>query len=376
MDKNTLLAEIKKAVDTGALSYDDVKNTLGIVDAVPVQVVEATPAPQAPKVSEEVPSSTGQYASGQHTVAETNNVVARVLYGIGTIIAVVGVAIILIQYWGQINPLTRIGVTLGISIATYVLGFVVSTRKNQNALSQTFFTISAILAPVGSFVLCNELGITFTDGAILNLTIMIVLTLIFGLALYTTRKSVLYVVEAVFFSWAYFAGVTEFIKGSGYSYEIIKNVYAYAGMVLGMMYFIFSLWLHEQRSTPDINSSILTSHNESTILGIISRRFVAFSFILFLGSALFLTGFWDVLFVFLVLAAIGISIHLRTTSGLIISAFALGIYIIKISFKYFSNSIGWAFLLVLIGFIFISLGYLTFYLNKKYITQNVHDGKN
>jgi hypothetical protein len=93
------------------------------------------------------------------------------------------------------------------------------------------------------------------------------------------------------------------------------------------------------------------------------------AFVFVLIPALTLIGIWDLLYAFLALGAVMLSINLRTTSGLVISAAAIGFYVIHMSSKHFANSIGWAAVLVVIGFVIIGIGYLTYYLNKKYIAK-------
>jgi len=44
-------------------------------------------------------------------------------------------------------------------------------------------------------------------------------------------------------------------------------------------------------------------------------------------------------------------------------------HIINITGQYFTDSMNWAIILVFVGFLIIGIGYTTFYLNKKYISN-------
>jgi hypothetical protein len=62
-----------------------------------------------------------------------------------------------------------------------------------------------------------------------------------------------------------------------------------------------------------------------------------------------------------------IAIHLRSRAVLIFGAAFLVGDIFKLTSEYFQDSLGWPLMLVLAGFLLIGVGYLTFYLNNKYL---------
>jgi uncharacterized membrane protein YidH (DUF202 family) len=128
-------------------------------------------------------------------------------------------------------------------------------------------------------------------------------------------------------------------------------------MILGLAYLAYSSWL---QTISVATKSIATRKIGSIYL------FLAYAGVLF--SALFLSGFWDVLYALLAVGAISLSVKMRTSIGLVVSAIGVGIYVIKISSKYFADSLGWPLALIIIGFVIIGLGYFTYYLNKKYIS--------
>ena len=94
----------------------------------------------------------------------------------------------------------------------------------------------------------------------------------------------------------------------------------------------------------------------------------------FLGAALGLGGwqprqhvFWELIFPGLVFGALFLSVYLRRRSFLIFGSLFLMLYILKITTEYFQRGFGWPLSLVIAGFSLIAIGYLAFYLNRKYL---------
>jgi hypothetical protein len=183
-------------------------------------------------------------------------------------------------------------------------------------------------------------------------------TIIYGWALYATKRNVLHVICGIMFSWAYYAFVANLIKGSGFGGDAIRDIAVYTSMILGFAYLSYSLWL-KKLLKKEYNLSLRRAASIYNVCG----------FLFVLMPALALTGAWDVLYALLAIGAVAVSVNLRSTSGLIVSAVAIAFYVIHMSVKYFADSIGWAFMLVIIGFLIIGIGYLTYWLNRKYIAK-------
>lgn len=294
--------------------------------------------------------------AGAALSAAQDGLVSKVLYSLGGLIALIGVVFFLSENWDVIGSAGRLLVTVGFFLATFVGGFVLFRKAAQPALTQVFFALSAAIAPLSAFVLLKEMGVReISSGS--HILIGIALTAIFGAALYATRLPIFYFVIGGFFSWAYYASVAQLVKGSGFSLSLIRDITVYTSMILGIAYLAYSSWVHK--------ISVATS---SAAMRRIGSFYVFAAFSLTLISALFLGAAWDFFYAFLAVGAVALSIQMRTTIGLVVSAGAIGIYVIKISSKYFADSIGWPLALILIGFAIIGLGYFTYYLNKKYIS--------
>ncbi len=130
-------------------------------------------------------------------------------------------------------------------------------------------------------------------------------------------------------------------------------------MILAIGYFMYGSWIIKGTFPQSL------AINTKRIFGGI---YTFASFGLFLVSGLFLGGIWNLLYAFIAIGAVTLSVKLKTKIGLLVTAIAIGIYCIKISVEYFADSISFSLALLISGLLIIALGYLTYYLNKKYIT--------
>lgn len=341
---NNLIEQIKKGVETGEITVNQLKSLTNELSAT---------TPQGKQ--------------------DKTNIVTKVLFGIGGLIVLVGVIVLLSQNWDAIGVVGRLLSTLGIAIVSHVLAFYTfktsangqqSVPENQGvkAISaiptQVYFAISAVLFPLGLNILLSELAFYDTVSvAVISILISLISLLVFASALYVTKKKVLHVFSAIFATWLIYSIVAEMLRGTGFRFGFIKDTVVFTSMVIALGYFAYGHWLK-------------VSQKEYSI----SKLFTFASFVLFLFSALFLGGIWNFLYAFIVIGAISLSVSIRSTATLVVSSIAVAIYLIKISAQYFAGSISWSLLLVLIGFLIIGLGYVTYYLNKKYINNEKRQG--
>jgi hypothetical protein len=141
----------------------------------------------------------------------------------------------------------------------------------------------------------------------------------------------------------------------GGSFYENSDIYAYLTMIIGVCYLLLSYSFRN-----DWNKKLTEVLN-------------------FLGSAgLLIAGFseiydslpWQLFYLIIVIATFGVSIYMRSRSILVTSTFALIAFVSYITSEYFADSIGWPISLVILGFIFIALGYISIAINKKYIKGN------
>lgn len=296
------------------------------------------------------------------TSNEKESSVPKVLYSIGGVIAITGILVLLGNNWDNIGFIGRWLVTVGLGLATFIGALIVYKNSEYNILSQVLFAIASIASFIGGFVWLENSRDSlywYWDGPNSILLVSSILFVIFTTALYVSKKSILHVIAPIFFTIAYYALIAKLLKGSGFGLVALKDIVVYSSMIIAIGYFMYNSWIYKGTFTQS-----LPMGTKKTLGGV----FTFASFGLFLMSGLFLGGIWNLIYAFIVIGAVVLSVKLKTKIGLLISAIAIGIYCIKISVEYFADSISFSVALLASGLLIIALGYLTYYLNKKYIT--------
>ncbi|MCS7092677.1 MAG: DUF2157 domain-containing protein [Patescibacteria group bacterium] len=323
MDKETLLQELSAKVKSGEISQEEV---MSVISAV------------FPQIDNKKIGMLSRFS------------ITKMLYVLGIVVAILGIFILFAQIWSDIGSLGRIAVTLGFGLYSAFMGSMLFRQKPESGLGSVFHIIGGMLIPTGALVTLSEFSlgyfswwpITFAFGVIF--ASYLVLSLIHKKPVLTFFA----LVNGTFFVYL----LVESMVGSITGYY--KDLYAHLTMVVGSSYLFLA---HSFRN--DWNKKL-------------------FGIICFLGSAGFLgAGFWQVVnyvswqfFYFLVvLGFLRLSVYMQSRSILVVSTIFLIIHISYITSEYFANSIGWPVSLVILGFIFIGLGYASLEINKKYIKE-------
>ncbi len=277
---------------------------------------------------------------------ENSKNIINILYIVGAVIALVGVIVLVFQNWDSLNYFGRVFITLGMSLVAYIVGFLIKDSEH-NVLSQTMFTFSAVLAPVGTGVLLHEANIQTTPVLVSMLSLM--WAIVFGLALWTTRKNILTLITIFFATVSLYSITAEVLMGVYNSSLYYKWLTILIGIAYVLIGYVISDSDKERKSVRGVLYGLGT-------LGI-------------LGSFITFGGVFDLLMIALVFGSFYASVFLRSRIMLSLSAIFLIAHIIKITAKYFSNSMNWSVALIFSGIIIIATGYLTFYLNKRFISK-------
>lgn len=324
MDKQTLMHVLSQAIASGEVK--------------PEEVLALVKSPAQTEVEPSIHKRTFNFV--------------KALYGIGGIIVFLGIIFLVVQNWDNLGFVSRVAITLGVGVMCYVAGALFHIGKAGKTLTVVFFGLSFLLMPLGIYVFLDGSASTMSglNVSILISGVMLVVTLV---ALFAFSELAGLVFSFIFGTWLYYSLIWKFlIDGSFY---MTDNILQYVSMVAGVGYYSFGLLL--QRSEDE--------HH---------RRFAEILFglatIFVLGSALMMGGVWDVLFIGLVFGAVMLGVFKRHQGLFVISSLFLMAYIIKISTKYFANSLGWPVVLVISGFAIMGVGYLMFHLNRKYIKNN------
>jgi hypothetical protein len=316
MDKNTTLASLKALVIKGEITRHD-------VDAV--------------------------FHESNVDRGIKNINFSQVLYYIGAAIVLIGIFVLVANRWDEFNFFTKLLVTLGSGIAAYIVAVVFDHSVKTKQISPAFFFLSAILIPMGLGVLFDNAGYKL-DEASVQLTISLILTALFAISYYVYKKNIQLFFVIAFATWAFFALTNLIIDGNPLARE--WHIYTYVAMIIGLSYI-----------------AIGYSFQKSARAGLTGVLYF-FGILGFLGAAITLNGFWEVIYAGLALGVLLLSTQLKSRSMLVFGALFLMGYLVKITGKYFSDSLGWAFALVLAGLMLIGVGYFTFYLNQKYLSKD------
>jgi hypothetical protein len=272
--------------------------------------------------------------------------VVNILYTIGAIIAIVGIVILLAQNWMEIGFAGRVLSTLGIALATYIIGFI-TRASHQSHLSQIMFFISAVIAPIGSFVLLDEAGVDMSLSV--NLALALILTIIYTVAYFATRRHILVLVSVGYATWTYFALLLKMFSFGDVPAEILK----WATLIAGVAYILIARGYESKESSSQGRS--------------VSGVLYAAGTLAVLGAGISFGGAFDIIFIALLFAGFYGSIFFKSRGMLLLSALFLMIHIGKLTAEYFADSIGWPVALIFIGFVVIAVGYGTLWLNRKFI---------
>jgi hypothetical protein len=336
MDKQQIVSFIEGQLATGKISREDL-----------LILVNNGVAP----ISNAVPVFNSNPIDTPHKEESSRNLI-NTFYGIGAIIVLGGVAILVGQNWIEIGFLGRILVTLGIFLVTYICGFLLN-KPSQRVISQVMFTISCALAPLGVYVLLSEVNINFVWPFTFYTALLS--CALFGYALWSSKKNILVLITIGFASWAYYSLVLKV-----FSFDYNSDLLKWAVMLLGFAYILIA---HGYQSV-----STATDASDEKEKKAIRNALFGLGTLGVLGAGIFIGGIFDLIFIALIFGAFYGSVYLKSRSMLTLGALFLMSHIVKLTSKYFVDSIGWPVALIMVGFLIIGVGYMTYNLNKKYIS--------
>lgn len=288
-----------------------------------------------------------------HPAARRLNI-GNIMYYLGGAIVFIGIAVLVSGGWSDFSPFTRILVTLGSGVAAYIAGLLFSQQEKHDGISQAFYLISALVIPVGLYVVFDNAGFAVYTNAMQTL-IAFILVCVYGLSAYLFRKTI-FTIFTIIFSTSLFFALTSLIVGASPIFN--QNLELYQTLAAGLSYMF--LGYHFSKGT----------QQEA-----LSGWLYGFGSLGFLGAALALGGwspaqnaFWELVYPLLVFGIIFLSVYVKSRAFLIWGSLFLMGYILKITGEYFSQGLGWPLALVLAGLLLIAVGYYSAFLNKKYIS--------
>lgn len=327
MEKLPLMELIQTNLASGVITKNDLRMLTG-----------------EPVVTPQSPFSPTALVGAAPTGEKHHFNISKLLYYIGGLIILIGIGVYVSRYWEDIGPSGRILISLGGAFVAYILGIVLSKMDEQSEVGSAFHLIGGVLFPFGAITLFKEMRIE-TDWA--------TYTMLFGtlMALYAGTLAVARHPLVTFF--VIVNGTAALFSFSQYFLEGIRmdDFYQYFAIVLGASYLYLGSQFIGTRNNP------------------LCRMLFFVGSIWVLGGAFMLYGsvlFWELLYPLLVAGMMALSTYVKRMSILLVSTLALMAYIGYITGKYFADSVGWPLALIVIGLLFIAIGYFSFYLHGKY----------
>ncbi len=323
MNKDQLLQELSIKISTGEISREEIQSKLGASLGAPVVPIK-------------------------NQVESKHLTINKILYLLGAAIVVIGIVIFVGQIWEEIGSAGRILVTLGLGFVFAATGSVLMNTKPEDKIGQVFHAIGGVLIPGGAMVLLYELEI---EGS-WPVAIVFGCIALFYAFLNFAQKNVVLTLFA-------------FANGTAFIYLLVNaligddfynhgDLYAYLTMVIGASYVLFG-YAFKNTWNAKLSESLYTLGS----LGILGAAY----------SQVFDSGVWRMMYFFVVLGGIYLSVYIKNRNVLILSTIFLVAHVSYITSKYFADSLGWPLSLILLGMIFIGLGYASININKKYIAE-------
>lgn len=326
MNKEKLLQELSTKVSVGEISREEVMSRLKVSPAT-------------------------QRESDEGTKKFSHFSVTKMLYVLGAAIAIIGIVIFVAQIWDDIGSFSRIAVTLGLGLLIAAVGSMLLKQKPDDNIGPIFHFIGGMLIPGGAVVTLSELNMDFVS--LWPITITFGVTFGFYLLLNAIHKHPILTFFAIANGTAFIYLLVEAIVGGPYYRH--RDLYAYLTMVVGASYLLFA---HAFRD--GWNKELIGALYLFGITGFLGAAF----------SQVFDSVPWQLLYFLIVLGGLFLSVYMRSRSILVMSTLFLITHVSYITREYFANSLGWPISLVILGFVFIGLGYTSLTINKKYIKES------
>lgn len=275
--------------------------------------------------------------------------VTKMLYFLGAAVVIIGIIIFVQQIWDDIGSLGRIVVTFGMGLLLTVIGSILLIRNPEENIGSVFHAIGGVLIPGGALVALYELHLSSISAWPVAITFGIIS--LFYAFLNLLHKNAVLTFFTISNSTIFVYRLVESIIGDS-SYHRYDDLYAYLTMAVGISYLLLAYAFRKGWNRQLVEALYFFG----------SAGFLGAAF-----SRVFDSVQWQVLYFFIILVGIFLSTYVKNRSMLVISNLFLIAHISYITSKYFADSLGWPISLVILGFVFIGLGYMSIKINKKYI---------
>lgn len=338
-EKNEILEYITKLAEQKVVTKDELNAAYDAGCEIKTVLV-----PPATAVTEPAASSISGKRVG----------IAEILYYIGAAIVFLGIVILVAQNWKTLGFGPRVLATMGGGLAAYSVGLIFSRDERLETAAPAFFLISALIMPVGLYVIFDNAGIRVSSYGYQSL-ISGILFATYLASFFVFRKSIFVLFSILYGTWLFFS-LTSYLLVKGPQFDE-QDFYMYRALFAGISYMLLGHAFSKTRY--------------SAISGLLNN----FGLLGFLGAALALGGekprqnvFWELIYPGLVFGILFLSVHLKSKAYLVWGTIFLMLYLLKITSEYFTKGFGWPLALVMLGLSLIGVGYMSVSIKRKYLS--------
>lgn len=325
MNNDQLLEELALRVRSGEISKEQLSSKLQL----------SSPEPEAE-------SSDALGANMKHFS------VTKMLYVLGAAIVVIGIVIFTAQIWDDIGSIVRILITLGLGLIMAGNGAMLLKKESSRSLGVIFHLIGGALIPGGMVVMLSEFNL---EGDWTIAFSFVAITL-FYLIISSVQRHALVTFFAIANATASIYLLLNAVVGGPMERWEIRDIYQYMTMAIGASYLFMA-------------KAFQVNHNKH-LTGLLyflgSMGFLGATF-----SMVFDSFPWTVAYFAFLFLGLYLSTYFKSKAILLVSTLFLIGHVSYITGEYFANSLGWPISLVILGFIFIGLGYASITINNRYI---------
>ncbi|MEN9341948.1 MAG: hypothetical protein RIQ54_204 [Candidatus Parcubacteria bacterium] len=328
MDTKSLLAAIEESARAGSVSLAEITNAYERASAVTV-------------------SSSPDHASFfSFKKLDVSSVVSFI--GIG--IVFIGVLFLVFQHWDELGTFSRILITLGFSLSCYIaaLGLYVSRRFEYAEF--WIYLLFCLVFPIGMVVLFDSFSLLSADytPSLISFCVL-VFHILYGFA---TKRLAPFLFGLLMATYFFFA-ITDFFYSR--STFIIPDFSLYRLLFVSIAYLLLGYGVSHTVYLP-LRSFIYK-------MGLIGLLFAIFALGGYRPDQVI---FWEFIFPIIAVGLIAIGIFMKEQNFFVIPSFGIMIFVSKISFEYFSDSVGWPLTLIFTGLILVGLGISLIRFRKEY----------
>lgn len=277
---------------------------------------------------------------------------SKVLYFFGGLVVLAGIVFLVGQVWEDIGSFGRIGITLILGLVFAGSGSMLFRSKPESRLGGVFHTIAGVLIPGGALVMLDELFVS--TGSPWPVVFVFGIMFVWYFALNIYHKHVVLTLFTMINGTIFFYTLTDaLLERSMYT---TLDVMVYLTMLIGIVYLLLAYSFEETWNRKLV--SVLNFFGALALLGASFDR-------------VFDSGFWQILFFIVVALCVSLSVYRKSRAILVVSTLFLIAHFTYITSEYFADSIGWPIALIILGLVFIGLGYASISIHKKYISTTV-----